>query len=383
MGNDEKQKEIDMYCNQCGTQNSDSARFCFQCGKPMSQSTAPQNISAPSNIQEFMKGRSPESIQNFKKVLNQIIDESETTEKASAPIGKDLVELIYQDILDVMVESLQTVGGLDVDGSRAAAKISLNIQKAITHGDADKVLAELAEKYPVYRSLYDRYHKMLYDSSSLEIESVAFLRKTFLEAAIEYEKKGGKSPFEMIDEQVFHSFFTKANFWKNMTRENIDMLVKLWFFRKSEQDIFTNNPMIGLIYFQMLMSFGQTMESPKLPIGAFEMRMLLLFGELDERFKEKNWQGYDRLATDLLNEARKTGSPHLLAITLWKAANAKLLLHDKGECRMLLDELDKVAATALREQPLYTAVMDMDNDINILAMVRVAQDNAISMRKAL
>lgn len=110
-----------MYCQNCGAKILDIARFCDSCGAPI-------NIS---------------------------------TEKVSTPISKDLVELIYEDVLDSMIKSLQTVGGLDVDGSKVAAKISIKLDSAITYGDADKVLAELAKQFPVYQALYDKYHRVL------------------------------------------------------------------------------------------------------------------------------------------------------------------------------------------------------------------------------
>jgi predicted amidophosphoribosyltransferase len=110
-----------MYCQDCGTQLPDNARFCDSCGVLITT----------------------------------------TYEKASTPISKDLVDRIYEDVLDLMIKSLEN-GNIDVDGSKALAKsITTNLDKAITHGDADKALAKLTKQYPCYQELYDQYHRVL------------------------------------------------------------------------------------------------------------------------------------------------------------------------------------------------------------------------------
>jgi hypothetical protein len=148
-----------MYCSQCGIQNSDTARFCVKCGKPISQPATPYINPL---IQKVIQG-TPEQIKHFRDTLNKVAQGDEltsTNEKASLSISKDLVELIYEDVLDLMIKFLES-GMIEVDESKVAAKIVVKLDKAITYGDADKVLAELAQQFPIYQSLYEKYHRVL------------------------------------------------------------------------------------------------------------------------------------------------------------------------------------------------------------------------------
>lgn len=110
-----------MYCQNCGVQIPDIARFCDSCGTPI-------NVA---------------------------------TDKASTPISKDLIDLIYEDLLDLLIKSLQN-GNIDEDESKTLATfVTTNLDKAITYGDADRTLAELTKQYPYHQELYEKYHKVL------------------------------------------------------------------------------------------------------------------------------------------------------------------------------------------------------------------------------
>lgn len=292
-----------MYCSQCGTQNSDTARFCYKCGKPISQPTSPYINPI---IQKVMQEGTPEQIKHFRDTLNKLAhgsDESSTPQKVSLP-----------------TETL-----------------------------------------------------------------IISLRKIFVTAAHSYETKESErseTPFKMIKDDVLNALFAAEKSWKNLTTENIDILVKPYLFSEIEQKAVTNYPNVLLTYYDMIISFGNSLETFNLSTGALEMKMIMLLSELERLSKEKKWGDYDEWMENLLAQAHNTGSPHLLAIFLEKAANAKLMQKDKRACRTILDEFDKVAITALRKQPLYTTIRD-DGNINILAMVKVAQNKAMSTRKAL
>lgn len=145
-----------MYCSKCGTKVSDTSRFCNQCGEPITASVNPV-------IQKVMQG-TPEQIQHFRNVLHEIVEgdnTASTSKKASTSLSKDLVDLIYEDILNLHIQALHD-GRIDKDGNIAVAKfITTNLDKAVTYGDADRILAELTRQFPIHQAIYEKYHRVL------------------------------------------------------------------------------------------------------------------------------------------------------------------------------------------------------------------------------
>lgn len=255
-----------MYCNQCGAQNSDNARFCFKCGSPIShpEPNIPQSQNAPAT-------------------------------------------------------------------------------------NLDYILVPM--------------------------------RKMFIDAAVAYEKKGGETPFDFVQDQLFIGIASDPSVWKNVKNEQIDLLVRPHLFSSAEQQTLSDEPVAILTYFDMIRAVGLSVEVPNLAIGALETKMLLSLKQMQGLAEEKNWKAYETWASELVEQAREVGSPHLLAIALWKATTAKFAKKDKLTCRTLLDELDSVIATALRKQPTYSTIEGGEVDIN--SLVKAAQRDSVAMRKAL
>lgn len=207
------------------------------------------------------------------------------------------------------------------------------------------------------------------------------MRKAFIDAAVAYEKKGGDNPFDLVQDQLFVGMVGVPSIWENVRNEQIDLLVRPHLFSSAENQTLSDEPVAILTYFDMIRAVGLGAEVPNLAIGALESKMLLSLSQFQGLADKKNWKAYEALASELVEQAREVGSPHLLALALWKTAIAKLWQKDKRALRILLDELDSVIATALRTQPTYSTITSGDVDIN--SFVMGAQKDSIAMRKAL
>jgi hypothetical protein len=103
------------------------------------------------------------------------------------------------------------------------------------------------------------------------------------------------------------------------------------------------------------MTYGEAADVPSLVQGAFWAKNFTIYSPdyLDQLVQDKDWQAYDKICSQYVDDARHTKSATCLVIPLFRAALAKKMLRDRAACRQYLDEFDRIIGQAYRESPAY------------------------------
>lgn len=215
------------------------------------------------------------------------------------------------------------------------------------------------------------------NSSSHAIDT-GYIRKLLLSLAIKIQKGEIDQPFKAMSPDDI----SKISALVLITKEQVDELVKANQFPPQELRLCQDNPLIYIDYLGLLMFVATPIKARILIQGAFWFKSTLLYySQLENLVNKKDWQSYDDMTADYLDDARTTESNICLMRALVKAAHAKLMRGDRRTCREYLSEFDRILPTMLQEIPDYPFFEDEPTLLGNL--IRSCQLEAIDLRAKL
>ena len=208
-------------------------------------------------------------------------------------------------------------------------------------------------------------------------DSTASLRRILLSVADEYVEKDLDSPVDLLKREL-EGQWNQLDILGKASKDQLDCLVLPNRWSESDRRLMEDKAMVYTIYLNLLRNIARALKSPALIQAALEAKTLVVYNShLSSLADEKQWDDYDALTSQYLEEARETNAPLFLVRPLVKAAYARLMLNDRRTARAYLDEFDKLAQRAVRERPEYTSM----DDKTIRQWVAFHQDEAKNLRR--
>lgn len=177
------------------------------------------------------------------------------------------------------------------------------------------------------------------------------IRRLFLAASQESEKKNVNNPFTLLDDNVLEKISSVGS--NEFSKTQIDELVWPHTFPEADKQL-CEDGMVYVTYLQMLSAFADMIGSIALMQGAFWGKTLVLYNsQLKSLADDRKWRDYDEFTTQYLGEARETRAAMCIIRPLVKSAHAKIMLGDRKTARQYLDEFDRIVRTAGQETAAY------------------------------